>query len=88
MKAKKVKLYSTVSCPYCRMEKAWLEGNNINHEVVYVDQNQEEAVNMVRKTGQMGVPVTEIEFDEGDPQFVVGFDASRLSEILNVKNIS
>ena len=86
MKAKKVKLYSTVSCPYCRMEKAWLEGNKIDHEVVYVDQNQEEAVKMVRKTGQMGVPVTEIEFEEGDSRFVIGFDAPKLSEILEVKS--
>lgn len=86
MRVKKVKLYSTVSCPYCRMEKAWLEGNKINHEVVYVDQNQEEAVKMVRKTGQMGVPVAEIEFEDGDSQFVIGFDVPKLSEILEVKS--
>lgn len=86
MKVKKVKVYSTVGCPYCRMEKAWLEGNKIEHEIVYVDQDQNEAINMVRKTGQMGVPVTEIEFDEGNLEFVVGFDTPRLSEVLGIKN--
>lgn len=86
MKIKKVKVYSTVMCPYCKMEKAWLEGNKIEHEVSYVDQNQEEAIEMVRKTGQMGVPVTEITYEEGNPDFIVGFDVPKLSEILGIKN--
>lgn len=86
MKVKKVRVYSTVACPYCRMEKAWLEGNKIEHEIVYVDQDQNEAINMVRKTGQMGVPVTEIEFYEGNPKFIIGFDTPSLSEALEIKN--
>ncbi len=81
MKRKKVKLYSTLSCPYCRMEKAWLDGNNIQHEVVYVDLNQSEARKMVEKTGQMGVPVTEILYESGKPEYIVGFDKMRLSQI-------
>ena len=86
MKVKKVKLYSTMQCPYCRMEKAWLEGNNIEHEVSYVDKNQEEAIEMVKKTGQMGVPVTEILYDDKDPDYIVGFDVGRLSEIFQKNN--
>lgn len=86
MKIKKVKVYSTATCPYCRMEKAWLEGNKVEHEVVYVDKDQNEAINMVRKTGQMGVPVTEIELDEGNLEFIIGFDTPRLSEVLGIKN--
>lgn len=86
MKTKKIKLYSTMSCPYCRMEKSWLEENSIDHEVVYVDQNQEEAINMVRKTGQMGVPVTEIETENGESEYIVGFDVQKLSEVLDIKN--
>jgi glutaredoxin 3 len=78
----KVKLYSTLSCPYCKMEKAWLDEKKIDHEVVYVDQNQQEAIEMVRKTGQMGVPVTEIIHKNGDPEFVIGFDVPRLSGAL------
>jgi glutaredoxin len=45
-------VYSTTTCPYCRLEKAWLEGNKVEHEVVYVDKDQNEAINMVRKTGK------------------------------------
>lgn len=66
------------------MEKAWLDTNKIAHEVIYVDQNQQEALNMVQKTGQMGVPVTEIEGEDSQPHFVIGFDQSKLATLLKV----
>lgn len=84
LKPKAVKLYSTKSCPYCTMEKSWLEERKVPHEVVYVDQNQAEAEAMVEKTGQMGVPVTEIQYEDGEPEYVVGFDRQRLTQILSV----
>ncbi len=77
-----VKLYSTHSCPYCRMEKAWLDSQKVAHTVVYVDDDEDEARRLVERTGQMGVPVTEIEYDSADPEFVVGFDKKRLEAIL------
>ncbi len=43
LQPKKVKLYSTKTCPYCKMEKEWLEEKKIGHEVIYVDENQQEA---------------------------------------------
>lgn len=84
LKPKAVKLYSTKSCPYCTMEKSWLEEKKVAHEVVFVDQNQAEAEAMVEKTGQMGVPVTEIQYEDGEPEYVVGFDRPRLAQILSV----
>ncbi len=80
-----VKLYSTLSCPYCKMEKAWLESKNVKHDVVYVDLNPKEGEAMVAKTGQMGVPVTEIIYEDEESEFVVGFDKERLSSILGIK---
>ena len=71
-----------MSCPYCKMEKAWLDENNIKHEIVYVDQDQSAAQEMVEKTGQMGVPITEISYAEKEPMYVLGFDKSYLSELL------
>ncbi len=81
----KIKLYSTTTCPYCTMEKQWLDSKSIKHEVVYVDRNQEEAENMVKETGQMGVPVTEVQYPDGDKEFVVGFDRNKLSALLDIK---
>ncbi|NWJ46972.1 MAG: DUF302 domain-containing protein [Chloroflexi bacterium] len=79
-----VKLYSTRSCPYCNMEKNWLEGHKIEHQVVYVDNDQKEAKAMVNKTGQMGVPVTEILFENGESEYIIGFDKPKLSSLLGV----
>lgn len=80
-----VRLYSTHTCPYCRMEKTWLDSKKVAHTVVYVDDDENEARRLVERTGQMGVPVTEIEFDSSEPEFVVGFDKKRLEEILATK---
>ena len=47
LKPTNIKLYSTMTCPYCKMEKSWLDSKGIKHEVVYVDLNQKEAEKMV-----------------------------------------
>jgi len=85
LKPTAVKLYSTMSCPYCQMEKKWLESKNVKHEVVYVDLNQQAAQEMVQKTGQMGVPVTEIAYEGIESEYIIGFDRPRLEQILGIK---
>ncbi len=77
-----VKLYSTMTCPYCKMEAAWLDKNKIKYDQVFVDLNPKEAEIMVQKTGQMGVPVTQIQYEDGEIEYVLGFDRTRLEEIL------
>lgn len=84
LKPSAIKLYSTHSCPYCKMEKSWLDSHKIAHQVIYVDQNQQEAEEMVAKTGQMGVPVTEIQYEDADPEYIIGFDKAKLAGILGV----
>jgi len=64
------------------MEKAWLDENNIKHELVYVDQDHAAVHEMIEKTGQMGVPVTEISYAEKEPMYILGFDKSYLTELL------
>jgi glutaredoxin 3 len=77
-----IKLYSTKSCPYCRMEKAWLDERKAKYELIYVDEDQAEAERLVARTGQMGVPVTEILYEDMDSEFVLGFDKARLSRMI------
>ncbi len=84
-KPQKVRLYSTMTCPYCKMEQAWLERNKVNHEVIHVDLNQQAAEEMVKKTGQMGVPVTEIQYEDMEPEYIIGFDKPKLAQILDVR---
>lgn len=66
------------------MEKDWLDSKSIQHKVVMVDINPYEAQKVFEKTGQMGVPVTEIEYESGNLEFIVGFDQKKLSDILGV----
>jgi glutaredoxin-like YruB-family protein len=66
---KKVKVYSTSTCPYCTMAKDFLKEQNIEFESIDVGTDQEAAKDMVKKSGQMGVPVVEI-----DGEVIVGFD--------------
>ena len=82
MKANKVKVYSTTTCPYCVMEKQWLDANKIPHEVIYVDKDEKEAMHMIKSTGQMGVPVTEVQYADGKNEYVVGFNQQKLVSLL------
>lgn len=78
LKPTNVIVYSTKTCPYCTMEKEWLEDNKVKHEVVYLETNQEAGKRMVEATGQMGVPVTEIVYGEGESEFIIGFNKAVL----------
>lgn len=85
LKVKEIKLYATMSCPYCQMEASWLEANKVKFRHILVDLDQKAAEAMVRKTGQMGVPVTEIVYDNDEEEYIIGFDKEKLSEILKIK---
>jgi len=82
LKVLNVKLYSTHTCPYCKMEKEWLEKSMIKHETIYLEDSPKEAEYVVKSTGQMGVPVTEIVYEENESEFVIGFDRNKLSSTL------
>jgi glutaredoxin-like YruB-family protein len=75
-----VKLYSTLSCPYCVALKGFLEENKIEFEEIDISQDEESMKMIVEKTGQMGVPVIDI-----DGELVVGFDRRKIVELLNIK---
>jgi len=77
----KIKVYSTPACPYCYALKDFLREHKIEFEDIDVSANQEATEEMIQKSGQMGVPVTEI-----DGEIVVGFDKEKLEKLLNIKN--
>ncbi len=84
MNYSKVKVYATATCPYCTMIADWLKSKNIEFEKVLVDQDQQAANDMIQKTGQMGVPVTEITYSNRKPEFVIGFNQPQLAYMLGV----
>ena len=74
-----VKIYSTPTCPYCKMAKQFLTESNVQFEDVDVSSNQSAAQEMISKSGQMGVPVLDI-----NGQIVVGFDKGRIKQLLGI----
>ena len=74
-----VKVYSTSTCPYCVMAKEFLKKNNIQFEDINVGINHQAGKDMMNKSGQMGVPVLDI-----DGQIIVGFDKDAISKALGL----
>ncbi len=77
--AKSVKVYSTPTCPYCIRVKQFLNDNNIAFENYDVSADQAKAEEMIQKTGQMGVPVIDIE-----GELIVGFDKEKIKQSLGI----
>ncbi len=73
---KKITIYSTPTCTYCKMAKDLLTEKNISFEEVNVQADIIRRKEMIEKSGQMGVPVIEI-----DGQIMVGFDREHLLEL-------
>jgi len=76
----KVRVFSTISCPYCFTLKEFLKQHDIEFEDIDVSKDENALKEMIEKSGQMGVPVVDI-----DGQIVVGFDKEKISKLLNIK---
>lgn len=79
MSDQKVAIYTTPTCGYCKMAKAFFKENNIAYEEHNVVEDETARNYMMDKSGQSGVPVITI-----GEEFVVGFDEDRLRELLGV----
>jgi len=75
--AKRVIVYTTPTCTWCTTIKAYLRKNGINYREVDVSKDQSAAEAMVRKSGQQGVPQTDI-----NGEVVVGFDKGKINRFL------
>lgn len=76
---KKVKVYSTATCPWCHKAKQFLKDNNIAFEDFDVSSDRKAADEMIEKSGQMGVPVVDIE-----GKVIVGFDKEAIKKELGI----
>lgn len=72
----KVTIYSTPTCHYCKDVKEFLSGKGIAYTEYNVAADLEKRKEMVDKSGQLGVPVTDI-----DGKIIVGFDREKLEEL-------
>lgn len=76
-----VTVFSTPTCPWCARLKAYLRDHKVAFKDVDVSRDSAAAQQMVRKSGQMGVPQAWI-----DGQVVVGFDRKRVDALLGLSS--
>lgn len=76
----KVTIYSTPFCVYCKMAKEFFRAHDIAYEEKDVAVDLAARNDMIRTSGQMGVPVIDI-----DGSIVVGFDQGRLKQMLHIE---
>ncbi|HCE56387.1 MAG TPA: NrdH-redoxin [Prolixibacteraceae bacterium] len=77
---KRVTVYTTPTCSWCTTIKRHLQANGIQYREVNVAADQKAAEEMVKKSGQQGVPQTDI-----DGQIIVGFDKTRINTLLGIR---
>ncbi|MFA5930666.1 MAG: glutaredoxin domain-containing protein [Candidatus Micrarchaeia archaeon] len=77
LKQPKVTVYSTPTCPYCVMAKRYLNERGVKYEDADVSRDQARALEMLTKTGQMGVPVLDI-----GGKVIVGFNRPAIDDAL------
>jgi glutaredoxin 3 len=76
----KMTVYTMPTCHWCHQLKDFLDSKGIKYTDIDVSVDREKAEEMVEKTGQMGVPVSEI-----DGEYVIGFDQEKIKKLLNIK---
>ena len=74
---KNVIIYSTPTCHFCHMAKDYFAENNITYTEYNVAEDAAKRAEMMEKTGQMGVPVIEI-----NNEIVIGFNEAKIKELL------
>ncbi|MFH1391269.1 MAG: glutaredoxin domain-containing protein [Candidatus Diapherotrites archaeon] len=74
-----VTIYTTPTCVYCNLAKEFFKENKIEYKQVDVSTDSQKAQEMFEKSGQMGVPVIEI-----DGKIIIGFDKESIKEALGI----
>ncbi len=77
-------MYTTKTCPFCKMQTEYLDNKNVTYERILVDEHPEEAQKMISISGQMGVPFTVIDKENGERVTILGFDKKRIDETLGL----
>ena len=76
----KVKLYTTSTCPWCVKTKEFLKAHNIQYKETNVGEDEKGRNEMFEKSGQFGVPVTDV-----NGTVIVGYDRDALKKALGLE---
>ena len=81
---KTIIIYSTPTCPFCKMAKQFLTEKGIAFTDVDVAADEKKAEEMIAKSGQMGVPVIVVADDTGKEEVLIGFDRVKLAAAVGI----
>ncbi len=84
MAAKNITIYSTATCGFCKMLRSYLDDKKIEYKVKAADEDQSIAKELYEKSGQLGVPFTVIEKEDGSEEGILGFDRARIDSVLGI----
>jgi len=73
-------IYTTPTCAYCKAAKEFFKKNNVQYSEIDITTDPAQMDVMIKKSGQMGVPVIVAEKD-GQEEIIVGFDQARLAKL-------
>ena len=78
-------VYSTTTCPYCKMLKDYLKEKNIGFIEKLVDQDDLSREEMMKSSnGFLGVPFTVIAKNDGTTETILGFDKRKVDLVLGI----
>ncbi len=78
-KTKRVIVFSTPSCRYCTLAKRYFRERGVRFRDVDVSKDPAAARDMVKLSGQQGVPVIQI-----GSKVIVGFDRDQIDRLLDL----
>lgn len=76
-----IKLYSTPTCVYCKTLREYFKNYNIEFTDIDVSKDEKELEKMIKDSGQMTVPVVDI-----DGEVIIGFDKVKIDKLLKIKS--
>jgi len=76
---KRVTVYSTPSCSWCTRLKTYLDSKGVKYRDIDISKDQKIADDLVKRSGQQGVPQTEI-----NGKIIVGFDQAKIDSMLGI----
>jgi glutaredoxin-like YruB-family protein len=76
-----IKVYSTPTCVYCKTLKGYLKKNGAEFEDIDVSKDEKQLQKMIKDSGQMGVPVVDI-----DGEIITGFDKQKIDKLLKINS--
>ena len=85
MSQAKITIYSTQTCGFCKMLKSYLSSKKISYEEKLADLDQNLARELYEKSGQLGVPFTIIEKEDGTEEKILGFDRPKIDQALGLQ---